>query len=70
MICVAGAVGAGKTTLAAKLGEALGARVLEDEQAVAITEKWMTLEAQGGRHARRVDKIRRIEERLGKGPCS
>ena len=27
LICVAGAVGAGKTTLARKLGEALGARV-------------------------------------------
>ncbi|MCK4850874.1 MAG: deoxynucleoside kinase [Phycisphaerae bacterium] len=31
LICVAGAVGAGKTTLARKLGEALGAKVLEEE---------------------------------------
>ena len=31
LICVAGAVGAGKTTLARKLGKALGAKVLEEE---------------------------------------
>ncbi len=31
LICVAGAVGAGKTTLARKLGPALGATVLEEE---------------------------------------
>ena len=31
LICVAGAIGAGKTTLARKLGRALGARVLEEE---------------------------------------
>ncbi len=31
LICVAGAVGAGKTTLARKLGEALGAKVVEEE---------------------------------------
>ena len=31
LICVAGAVGAGKTTLARKLGDALGAKVLEEE---------------------------------------
>lgn len=31
LICVAGAIGAGKTTLALKLGEALGASVLEEE---------------------------------------
>ena len=31
LICVSGAVGAGKTTLARKLGAALGAKVLEEE---------------------------------------
>lgn len=31
LICVAGAVGAGKTTLALKLGEVLGAKVVEEE---------------------------------------
>lgn len=31
LICIAGAVGAGKTTLARKLGPALGARVVEEE---------------------------------------
>jgi len=31
LICVAGAIGAGKTTLARKLGQALAARILEEE---------------------------------------
>ena len=43
----------------------LGARVLTDDQAVAIVTLWMSLDAEGGRHARRVGKIRAIEERLG-----
>lgn len=42
----------------------MGARVLEDDEAVAIVEKWMSLEAEGGRHARRVGKITRIEDEL------
>ena len=42
----------------------LGARVLTDDEAVAIVKLWMSLDAEGGRHARRVGKIRAIEERL------
>jgi len=42
----------------------LGARVVSDDEAVAIVKKWMSLEAEGGRHARRVGKITAIEERL------
>jgi len=45
----------------------MGARVLDVDQAVAIVERWMGLEAEGGRHARRVGKIRRIEQDLRKG---
>ena len=46
----------------------LGARVVSDDEAIAIVKKWMSLDAEGGRHARRVGKIKAIEERLcGKG---
>jgi len=42
----------------------MGARVLSDDEAVAIVERWMSLEAEGGRHARRVGKITGIEDQL------
>ena len=42
----------------------MGARVLADDEAVAVVERWMSLDAEGGRHARRVNKITRIEDRL------
>ena len=49
----------------------LGARVLSDDEAPAIVETWMSLDAEGGRHARRVGKIAQIEEdlRSGAGPA-
>jgi len=42
----------------------MGARVLSDDEAVAIVEKWISLDAEGGRHARRVGKITGIEDEL------
>jgi ribose 5-phosphate isomerase B len=42
----------------------VGARVLADDEALVIVEKWMSLDAEGGRHARRVNKIARIENHL------
>lgn len=40
---------------------ALGARILDDDRAFAIVEKWLATEFAGGRHQRRVDKIAAIE---------
>ena len=40
---------------------ALGARILDDDKAFAIVEKWLHAEFAGGRHQRRVDKIAEIE---------
>ncbi len=41
---------------------ALGAGVIGQNLALAIVDIWMTTEFEGGRHARRVDKITAIEE--------
>jgi ribose 5-phosphate isomerase B len=41
---------------------ALGARILDDDKAYAIVEKWLHAEFAGGRHQRRVDKIMAIED--------
>ena len=41
----------------------LGARVIGEGEAEEIVDVWLATTAQGGRHALRVDKIRRIEER-------
>ena len=48
---------------------ALGARLLDDAQAMSIVDKWLHTAFAGGRHERRVEKIAQIEkeECLGKG---
>lgn len=40
---------------------ALGARILNADQALAIVDKWLTTQFAGGRHERRVEKIAQIE---------
>ncbi len=40
---------------------AVGARILKDEEAFAIVDKWLHTPFAGGRHQRRVDKITEIE---------
>ncbi len=40
---------------------ALGARILKDDEAFAIVDKWLHTSFAGGRHQRRVDKIMEIE---------
>ena len=41
---------------------ALGARILNSDQAFAIVDKWLTTQFAGGRHERRVEKIMAIEK--------
>jgi len=41
---------------------ALGARIINAEQAFAIVDKWLTTQFAGGRHERRVEKIMAIEK--------
>jgi ribose 5-phosphate isomerase B len=41
---------------------ALGARILDPQQAIAIVDKWLGSAFAGGRHQRRVDKIAEIEQ--------
>ena len=41
---------------------ALGARILNVEQALKIVDTWLRTSFAGGRHQRRVDKIREIEQ--------
>jgi ribose 5-phosphate isomerase B len=41
----------------------LGARLLKVEQAVAIVDVWLNTEFAGGRHQRRLDQMREIEEK-------
>ena len=40
---------------------ALGARILNPEQALGIVDKWLATQFAGGRHERRVEKIAQIE---------
>lgn len=40
---------------------ALGARVLGDELAICIVERWLASPFEGGRHQRRIDKIHQLE---------
>jgi ribose 5-phosphate isomerase B len=40
----------------------LGGRVLTADEGVALVEAWLNTPFEGGRHARRVDKIKRLEE--------
>lgn len=46
---------------------ALGGRVVGPGLAVAIVDAWLDTPAEGGRHARRVEKIRKIEKKYMKG---
>ena len=41
---------------------ALGARILNTDQALAIVDKWLVTQFAGGRHERRVEKIAQIEK--------
>ena len=41
----------------------LGARVIDDEMALGIVEKFLSEEFEGGRHERRVDKIHECEKK-------
>jgi len=41
---------------------ALGARILNPDQAFAIVDKWLATQFAGGRHERRVEKIMAIEQ--------
>lgn len=45
---------------------ALGGRVLGVDLALEIVEVWMNTEFEGGRHARRVDKIKDLETKYNK----
>ncbi len=45
----------------------LGSRILDRDEAVHIIDIWLKTEFQGGRHARRLDKIARIEEEENTG---
>lgn len=45
---------------------AMGGRVVSPELAVAMTEKWLDAEFEGGRHTQRVDKITSIENKYFK----
>jgi len=40
----------------------LGARVLDEQTALKIVDKWLTTNFAGGRHQGRVDKIMKIEQ--------
>ena len=40
----------------------LGGRVLTAAEAVALADLWLSTPFEGGRHARRVDKVKRLEE--------
>lgn len=43
----------------------IGSRIVGSEMAKEILRAWLKAEFEGGRHARRVDKISKIEERSG-----
>lgn len=45
---------------------AMGGRVIGPGLAEEITRIWLNTEFEGGRHARRLDKIRKIEEKYGR----
>ncbi|HSG06422.1 MAG TPA: ribose 5-phosphate isomerase B [Nitrospiria bacterium] len=43
----------------------LGGRVLDEKTAIEIVRLWLTTEFEGGRHSRRIEKIKEIEEKKG-----
>lgn len=45
----------------------LGARTASEPLAIEIVETWLTTDFQGGRHARRVDKLSALDRRGGAG---
>ena len=42
----------------------MGARVIEPELALKITDTWLNTEFEGGRHQRRIDKITSLEDTM------
>lgn len=48
---------------------ALGARVVGIELAKLIIKEWISTEYEGGRHQRRVDMIKKLENKQGRGLC-
>lgn len=48
----------------------LGGRVLPEDEALAVLRKWLDTEFEGGRHGRRMEKLRDIEKRNFKEPSS
>jgi ribose 5-phosphate isomerase B len=49
---------------------ALGARTTATDVATAIVETWLATEFQGGRHARRIEKIAALDRRPGAGAAA
>ena len=47
---------------------ALGARVVKEDDALRIVDKWLATQFAGGRHERRVEKISEIEKKEGRMP--
>lgn len=45
----------------------LGGRVLDPKQALEIVEIWLDTRFEGGRHSRRLEKIKELENRLNNG---
>jgi ribose 5-phosphate isomerase B len=45
---------------------ALGGRVLGDDLALEIVEAWLNTEFEGGRHERRVNKMKDLEKKYNK----
>ncbi len=48
----------------------LGGRILPVEQGLRLVDIWLDTPFEGGRHARRVDKIKDIEDRFFRSPSS
>jgi ribose 5-phosphate isomerase B len=49
---------------------ALGARIVQEDEALRIVDKWLTTQFAGGRHERRVEKISEIEKEESQAPAS
>jgi ribose 5-phosphate isomerase B len=47
---------------------ALGARIVKEDEALRIVDKWLATQFAGGRHARRVEKISEIEKKESQVP--
>lgn len=49
---------------------ALGARIVKEDEALRIVDKWLATQFAGGRHERRVEKISGIEKEESQTPSS